>query len=63
MIKKVINHYGKQNIPPAIKEFIILRVKYQDVSLTKLGELADPPLSKSAINGRLRRLEKMASSI
>ncbi len=63
MIKKVTKHYGLEKIPPALKEFMALRVKYHDVSLSELGNLADPPISKSAINGRLRRLEKMANSI
>ena len=28
--------------------------------MKELGELSDPPLSKSAINHRVRRLEQMA---
>lgn len=63
MIEKVAKHYGLQNIPPAIREFMILRIKNREASLSRLGELADPPLSKSAINSRLRRLEKMANEI
>lgn len=33
-----------------------LRLAHPDVSLRKLGALADPPLSKDALAGRLRRL-------
>lgn len=62
-IEKVAKHYGVQNLPPAIREFMVLRIKNRNTSLSKLGELADPPLSKSAINSRLRRLEKLAADI
>lgn len=63
MIKKVTDHYGLQELPPAVKDFMALRIKYHDVSLSELGNMAEPPLSKSAINGRLRRLEKLAKDI
>lgn len=63
MIKRVTKHYGLDNLPPALKEFMALRVKYHDVSLSELGSLADPPISKSAINGRVRRLVHLANTI
>jgi DNA-binding protein WhiA len=37
-----------------------LRVKHRQVSLEELGGLADPPLTKDAIAGRIRRLLAMA---
>lgn len=63
MIQKVAKHYGLENISPAVRDFMVLRVKYRDASLAQLGKLSDPPLTKSAINGRLRRLEKLANGI
>lgn len=63
MIQKVAKYYGLENLSPAIREFMALRIKNRNVSLSELGNLADPPLSKSAINGRVRRLEKLASQI
>lgn len=63
MIKKITKHYELEKLPPALKEFMALRVKYHDVSLSELGNLADPPISKSAINGRVRRLEHLANAI
>jgi DNA-binding transcriptional regulator WhiA len=33
------------------------------VSLRELGELADPPLSKSAVYHRIRRLEELAADL
>ncbi len=51
---------GLQNLPPALKELAELRLAYPDVSLRELGELADPPLSKSAVYHRIRRIQELA---
>jgi DNA-binding protein WhiA len=37
-----------------------LRVEYPYLSLTELAATADPPLSRSALNHRLRRLAALA---
>lgn len=63
MSYKVAKHYGLENLSPAIQEFIKLRIKHRNLSLSELGKLADPPLSKSAVNSRARRLEKLAKEI
>ncbi|MDO5328616.1 MAG: DNA-binding protein WhiA [Coriobacteriia bacterium] len=63
MIKKVATHYGLQNLSPKLQEFILLRIKNREASLSELGALADPPLSKSAMSGRVRRLEQLAKNI
>ncbi len=39
------------------------RLEYPDVSLKELGEMMDPPLGKSAVNHRLRRLSEMAAEL
>ncbi len=59
-IKVVLEHYGMENLPPALQDFIRLRVSYPDASLKELGEYANPPLSKSAVYHRVRRIEQMA---
>ncbi|MRS11645.1 MAG: DNA-binding protein WhiA [Actinobacteria bacterium] len=51
---------GLDALPPALREIALLRLEYPDVSLRELGELADPPLSKSAVYHRIRRLEELA---
>jgi DNA-binding protein WhiA len=53
---------GLDSLPPALKELAELRLEHPDVSLRELGELADPPLSKSAVYHRVRRLEELAES-
>lgn len=51
---------GLDALPPALREIAYLRLENPDVSLRELGELADPPLSKSAVYHRIRRLEELA---
>jgi hypothetical protein len=51
---------GLDSLPPALREIAYLRLENPDVSLRELGELADPPLSKSAVYHRVRRLEELA---
>jgi DNA-binding protein WhiA len=54
---------GFDNLPPALRELAQLRLANPDVSLRELGELADPPLSKSAVYHRVRRIEELAAEL
>jgi DNA-binding protein WhiA len=54
---------GLDVLPPALRELTALRIEHPDVSLRELGELADPPLSKSAVYHRIRRIEALAAEI
>ena len=60
-MRVVIDRHGLDNLPPALKEVIRLRVAYPDATLAELGSYATPPLSKSAVYHRMRRIEQMAS--
>ena len=59
-IRMVLEAHGMENLPPALQDFIRLRVTYPDATLKELGERANPPLSKSAVYHRVRRIEQMA---
>lgn len=59
-IRKVVDRYGMDSLPPALQEFIKLRVAHPDATLKELGQFADPPLSKSAVYHRVRRIEQLA---
>ena len=59
-IRLVLEAYGMEELPPALQDFIKLRVHNPDATLKELGELATPPLSKSAVYHRVRRIEQMA---
>lgn len=63
VIRKVLENYDFKALPAALQDFIRLRIANPDVSLKELGERADPKLSKSAVNHRLRRLEAMAEDL
>jgi hypothetical protein len=60
VIRDVLKKYPFDTLPPALKDYIRLRVQHPDASLKELGKFADPPLSKSAINHRVRRLEELS---
>lgn len=62
-IRTVLEHQDIKTLPHALQDYIRLRVTYPDATLKELGERANPPLSKSAIYHRVRRIEQMASDI
>lgn len=62
-IRFVLDHRDISSLPKALRDYIDLRLAYPDATLKELGEAADPPLSKSAINHRVRRLDELASQI
>ena len=59
-VRTVLEAHGMENLPPALQEFIRLRVSFPDASIKELGERANPPLSKSAVYHRIRRIEQLA---
>lgn len=48
------------DVPDHLREAGRLRVEHKQASLEELGALADPPMTKDAIAGRIRRLLAMA---
>lgn len=60
-IQTVLESYGMEHLPPALQSFIRLRIANPDATLKELGERARPPLSKSAIYHRVRRIERLAA--
>ena len=59
VIRKIEAQRGLDSLPPALASFARLRRAHPGVSLRELGELAEPPLSKSAVNHRMRRLQAL----
>jgi cell division protein WhiA len=59
-IRQLAECRGLDGLPPALRELAYLRLEHPDASLRELGEYADPPLSKSAVYHRIRRLEELA---
>jgi DNA-binding protein WhiA len=48
------------DIPEHLSTAGRLRLEHKQASLEELGQLADPPMTKDAVAGRIRRLLAMA---
>lgn len=62
-IRRLIAARGSASLPPALRQTAELRLAHPEVSLEELGRLCDPPVGKSGVNHRLRKLEQMALEI
>lgn len=51
------------DIPPHLRQAGELRLEYRAASLEELGQRAEPPLTKDAVAGRIRRLLQMADKV
>ncbi len=58
-IRRLVGQRGIESIPESLREVALLRIKHPDATVKELGELADPPLSKSAVYHRMRRIAAM----
>ena len=56
MIRQISLKQGLFTLPPALREVARLRLDNPELSLKELGEMMDPPVGKSGINHRMRRL-------
>ena len=54
---------GFSELPDGLAQMARARLEYPEASIKELGELMDPPLAKSAVNHRLRRLGEMAKNL
>ncbi len=59
-IRAVMGMPEYKSLPYGIRQIADLRLKYPDASLKELGEMCDPPLGKSGVNHRLRKLSMLA---
>lgn len=55
-IRRYVIAKGMRSLPPALQEIAQKRLDNADLSLVELGQQFEPPLSKSAVNHRMRRL-------
>ena len=56
-------HYGFQNLPENLRRMAEVRLENPDAPLKELGECFDPPIGKSGVNHRLRKLSELAEKI
>ena len=50
-------------LPRTLQDLARLRLEHPDLSLKELGEMLDPPVGKSGVNHRMRRLMEIAGEI
>lgn len=62
-INKIEQTIGLGEIPEELCCLARLRLKNRDLSLDALGALLSPPLTKSGVNHRLRRIMKIAENL
>lgn len=56
LIDRLEKEQGLESLPPALKEIAAMRRCHPEASMRELGRVCEPPLSKSAVNHRFRRL-------
>ncbi|MDX9918235.1 MAG: DNA-binding protein WhiA [Gudongella sp.] len=62
-IELISRKMGLGRLPDNLREIAELRLSYPDASLKEIGELANPPLGKSGVNHRFRKIEEIAEEI
>jgi DNA-binding protein WhiA len=60
-IEFLYKRLGRDNIKPILRIAGDLRLENPELTLSELGELFDPPLSRSGVNRRLSQLTEMAA--
>ena len=54
---------GLDSLPAPLREMALVRLEYPEAPLKDLGKYMDPPVGKSGINHRLRKLSTIAMTI
>ena len=54
---------GLDYLNPTLSEIAYLRLANQDTNLAELGAMLDPPVGKSGVNHRLRRISEIAEEL
>lgn len=62
-IKLIQSKIGISSLPQNLQEIALLRVENEDMSLKELGEMLNPPISKSGVNHRLKKIEQIANDL
>ena len=60
-VERAVARLGWDNLPADLAEVATLRLANPDATLAELGAMLDPPRSKGAVLGRLRRIEALTA--
>ena len=62
-ISKIENAKGLEWLPEKLQEVAELRLAHPEANLLQLAEMMNPPMKKSGINNRFRRIEELAAKL
>lgn len=62
-IEYIRSSCGLEKLPDSLREMAYVRLENPEVSLVELGKLLDPPVGKSGVNHRLRKIGEFAKSL
>lgn len=62
-ILHIRDYYGFHRLQDNLREAAEVRLEYPDATLKELGQMFDPPVGKSGVNHRLRKLSELADRI
>lgn len=62
-IQLIRERIGFSNLPDNLREVALVRLSHPESSLQELGGYLNPPVGKSGVNHRLRKLSEMAEKI
>lgn len=62
-INKIKSKMGLGALPPVLEEMARLRLENPDANLKELGDLVNPPISKSGVNHRLKKIIKFSEEM
>jgi hypothetical protein len=62
-IERIRDTIGFDALPPTLREIAQVRLEYPEAPLKELGTYLDPPVGKSGVNHRLRRLSEIADRL
>ena len=62
-ITYIRDHYGFNKLQEGLREMAEVRLEHPDATLLELGKFLDPPVGKSGVNHRLRKLSELADKL
>ncbi len=62
-IEYIMNTIGIDKLPTSLREIAEIRLNNRDASLKELGQMLQPPIGKSGVNHRLRKIEEIAKKV
>ena len=62
-IRYIESQKGLASLPDSLYEMALLRLEHPDAALKELGELLVPPVGKSGVNHRLRKISEYADKL